>query len=64
MDESHPVRVWREYRGLTVNALAERSGMTPEHLAELESGQKIGSMDACGSLAAALETTVDALVVE
>lgn len=64
MDEAHPVRVWREYRGLTVRALAERAGMQPGYVSEIESGKKTGSVDAYRKLAAALETTVDALVME
>lgn len=63
MDEAHPVRVWREYRGLTLRALAERAGMQPGYVSEIEAGKKAGSVDAYRKLAAALDTTVDALVV-
>ncbi|GAA0593742.1 helix-turn-helix transcriptional regulator [Caenispirillum bisanense] len=63
MDESHPVRVWREYRGLTVDALPERAGMEPGYVAEIETGDNVGSTTAYHQLAAALETTVVALVM-
>ena len=62
MDESHPVRVWREYRGLTVDALPERAGMEPGHILEIESGMMTATVDAYLKLAAALETRVESVV--
>lgn len=64
LDEAHPVRVWREYRGLTVRELAERAGLEPLHVSEIESGRSYGNTDGYRKLAAGLETTVDALVME
>lgn len=64
MDEAPPVRVWREYRGLTVDALAERAGMEPGCLSEIEAGKKIATVDAYLKLAVALGTTFGALVAE
>jgi predicted HicB family RNase H-like nuclease len=34
-----PVRVWREYRGVSVEELAERAGIPADRLAEIENGQ-------------------------
>jgi transcriptional regulator with XRE-family HTH domain len=36
----NPVRVWREYRGLSVDELAERAGIPPSRLTEIENGQR------------------------
>jgi tRNA(Ile)-lysidine synthase len=34
-----PIRVWREFRGLTAAALAQRLGVTPAHVSKLENGK-------------------------
>src|SRR3546814_13930677 len=45
LDGENPVRVWREHRGLTVKALAERAGISAAYLSQLEGGQRDGSLD-------------------
>jgi mRNA interferase RelE/StbE len=58
----HPVRVWREYRGLSAVALAEAADLSKPYLSEIETGKKPGSVDAYKHLAAALGVPVDALI--
>ena len=58
-----PVRVWREYRGLTQTALAERASLDKTYLSQIESGRKRGSIDALTRLADALSLDVDDLLV-
>ncbi len=58
-----PLRVWREYRGLTQTALAEASGVHRVVIADIEAGRKRGSLDAHVRLARALQLLVDDLVV-
>lgn len=55
------VRVWREYRQLSVEELAVRAGLTPARVAELEAD---GSSDegALTELARALDLDLDDLV--
>lgn len=57
-----PVRVWREYRGLTQMALAEMSGVNRVQIADIESGRKSGSVDTVRKLAEALGVMIDDLV--
>lgn len=64
LDGESPVRAWREYRGLSLRQLAERSGVAPGFLSEIENGMKTGSVDTLRALATALDTTVDWLVVD
>ena len=57
----NPVRVWREWRGLTARALAEAAGVTPAFLSQIEGGQRDGSFETMRKLAAALGVTLDDL---
>lgn len=57
-----PIRVWRDYRGLSLRSLAQEAGISPGYLSEIETGRKSGSVDALKALAAALELTIDDLV--
>jgi DNA-binding XRE family transcriptional regulator len=50
----HPLRVWREHRGLTLTALAEKSGVGRSYIADIEAGKKPGSVRALKALADAL----------
>jgi len=57
-----PLRVWREYRGLTQVALGDASGVNRVQIANIEAGQKSGSIDTLKKLADALAITVDDLI--
>jgi len=58
----HPVRVWREHRGLGLNALARVSGVNASYLSEIENGAKPGSAAALKKLAAALNVAMEEIV--
>lgn len=58
----HPVRVWREYRGLSATALAARAEVSKTYLSEIETGKKPGSIEAYKGLSRALGVPVDALL--
>ena len=55
----HPIRVWREYRGLGLNALADRAKVARGYLSEIENGKKTGSMAALRRVADALKIALD-----
>ena len=57
-----PIRVWREYRGLSAAALAQQAGISAPYLSELESGKKDGSVAVLSRVASALKLTVDDLI--
>ena len=57
-----PVRVWREFRGLTRMALAEKSGVNRVQIANIESGSRSGSVETVRKLASALGVSLDDLV--
>jgi DNA-binding XRE family transcriptional regulator len=57
-----PVRVWRDYRGLTQQQLSEASGVNRVQIANIESGVRSGSVATMRKLAAALGVAIDDLV--
>ena len=60
--EEHPMRLWREYRGLTQEALAERAGVGKSYLSQIESGKKTGSARLLRDLAGILRVEIDDLI--
>ncbi len=54
----HPVRVFREHRGMTQEALAKAAGISRPYLTAIETGKKDGSIRAMRSLADALRVSV------
>ena len=60
----HPVRIWREHRGLSQEQLAGNAHIARSYLAEIEGRKKPGSLDAYRKLANALGLTVDDLMPE
>lgn len=56
-----PIRVWREYRGLSVRALASRLGISAGFLSDIETGKKEGSIETLRAIARELGASVDDL---
>jgi DNA-binding XRE family transcriptional regulator len=56
------LRLWREYRGLTSSALAEKAGVAQSYISEIETGKKDGSVRTIKKLASALDVTLDDIV--
>lgn len=54
LDGDNPVRVWREYRGLSVKELAGRAAISAAYLSQIEGGSREGSLSTMKALAAAL----------
>lgn len=63
LEGENAVRVWREFRGLSLRALAGKAAVSAGYLSEIELGKKPGSVDAYKALAEALDTSVDWLVL-
>jgi DNA-binding XRE family transcriptional regulator len=58
----HPIRVWREHRGLKSQDLARQAGISPALLSEIENGKKEGSIKTFAALARALRVDLDDLI--
>lgn len=57
-----PIKVWREYRGLTQAALARAARITPAYLSQIETGVREGSVRVLTALARTLQVDVEDLV--
>lgn len=53
------LRVWRKYRGMTLQRLGEASGLSIGYLSQIEKGQREGTTKAWRKLAAALSLDLD-----
>lgn len=62
IDGENPIRVWREYRGMSVKELAEKTGLTPSYLSQVETGKRAGTVDTLKKIADALRVKIDDLV--
>lgn len=61
LDGENPIRVWREHRGLSVKVLAEKAGIAPAYLSQVETGKRDGTVETLRKLAGALGVTLDEL---
>ncbi|MEE4279276.1 MAG: helix-turn-helix transcriptional regulator [Halieaceae bacterium] len=58
----NPVKVWREYRGMSQTTLGEAAGLSQAYIAQIETGAREGRIDAFKSIANALQVDIDDLV--
>jgi len=61
LDGAHPVRAWREHRGLTLQALADAAGVSKPYVSQIEGGKRAGTAATLKKLARALQVPLDAL---
>ena len=62
LDGGSPLRVWRKHRAFTLDALAERVGVSKGYLSQIENGRKPGTLGLLRRLAGALDVAMDQLV--
>ena len=58
----NPIRVWRRHRGLSVKALAEKTGLAQPYISQVETGRRDGTVATLKKIAKALSITIDDLV--
>lgn len=61
LDGASALRAWRLYRGLTLDVLAERIGVSKGYLSQIEKGRKPGTLGVFCRLADALGVPIDDL---
>ncbi len=61
IEGENTIRLWREHRGLTLEALAERADISKAYLSQIENGKRSGTVKTVKALAAALEVPLDVL---
>ncbi|MCW5696489.1 MAG: helix-turn-helix transcriptional regulator [Bauldia sp.] len=57
-----PVRVLREYRGLSTTQLAAAAGLSQPYIVQIEGGARTGTTEYLAKIAAALGVAVDDLI--
>ena len=62
IDGENPIKVWREFRGLTQGQLADAAGISKPYLSQIETGKRKGSTDILSALAKALKVTLEEVI--
>jgi len=60
---AHPVRAWREQRGLNQGQLAAMIGISRAYLAQIEGGERTGTIEVMARIARALDRPLEDLIV-
>ncbi|NTW68718.1 MAG: helix-turn-helix transcriptional regulator [Chlorobiaceae bacterium] len=64
MDGENAIKVWREYRGLTQQQLAEVAEISTPYLSQIETGKRTGTTEVLLAVAKALKVTLDDIVIQ
>jgi len=62
LDGANPIRVWREFRGLTQQEVAMNAGISTAYLSQLETGKRAGTSRVLAAIARVLNVDVDDLL--
>lgn len=62
LDGDHPVRVYRDHRGMTAAQLAEKVGLSRTYITQIETGKREGTVAVLKAIAMALDVDLDDLV--
>lgn len=62
LESKRPLQVWRKYRGLTQQVLADQVGISKSYLSQIESGNRNGSKNVLKKIAEALNISLDDIV--
>lgn len=59
LDGQNPIKVWREYRGLTQQQLADSVQISKPYLSQIETGKRAGKTDVLAAIALALDISLE-----
>lgn len=62
LDGVNPVKVWREYRGLTQQQLADAAGISKPYLSQIETGRRKGTTEILSAIAKTLDISLDEII--
>ncbi|MDZ4381119.1 MAG: helix-turn-helix transcriptional regulator [Parvibaculum sp.] len=62
LDGENPVRVWRNYRDMTLAELSKAAGISQPYLSQIENGSRDGTVSTMRALADALGVDLDDLI--
>jgi DNA-binding XRE family transcriptional regulator len=61
LNGEHPVKVFREHRGITQTQLAESAGLRQAYVSQIEAGSRVGTVDVLKRIAEALRVDLEDL---
>lgn len=61
LDGENPIKVWRKYRKLSQNQLADAAGISQAYLAQIETGKREGGISVYQTIAEILSVDLDDL---
>lgn len=61
MDGAHPIKAWRKYRNLTLQALADRAQISKAFVSQIENRKRVGTIAVLSAIARTLDVPVDLL---
>jgi DNA-binding XRE family transcriptional regulator len=64
MDGENALRAWRKYRGMTIDALSEATGVRPSMVSMIENGKAQGKPAHWRALSAALNVDIEDILPE
>ncbi|MCM0081280.1 helix-turn-helix domain-containing protein [Geomonas sp. Red32] len=56
-----PIKLWREYRGMTQQELADRTGISKPYVSQIENGKRQGTIEKLSAISRSLGVPLDAL---
>lgn len=62
LDGENPIKAWREYRGLSQQETAQKSGISVPHLSQFEKNKRKGSLDVLTAIARVLSVSLEQVV--
>lgn len=62
LDGENPIKVWREYRGLSQQEVAEGAGISIPYLSQLETNKRKGSLNVLSAIAKILNVSLESIV--
>ncbi len=62
LEGENPIRLWREYRGMTQGGLAEKVKVTVAHISQIEGGKRECSVKLLRALGKALNVDIELLL--
>ena len=62
LEGAHPVRAWRDYRRMTLQALADVAGVSKAYVSQIEGGKRAGTAATLKKLASGLGVPVAVLI--
>ena len=64
LDGENPIKVYREYRELTLATLSKAAGISQAYLCQIETGKRTGSVAVLKRIATALGVDLEDIVIE